>query len=90
MYGYQMTQRIKEISNEKILVKEGSLYPALHKLEAEGAIAVETVHIGKRVRRYYQLTPIGKTVRKEKLLEINAFMSTLSEMLFTPAKNPAL
>lgn len=90
MYGYQMTQRIKETSSEKILVKEGSLYPALHKLEAEGAIEVETVHIGKRVRRYYQLTPAGKVVQKDKLREIASFMSTLSEMLFTPPKKPAL
>lgn len=90
MYGYQMTQRIKELSYEKILVKEGSLYPALHKLEADGAIAVETVHIGKRVRRYYQLTPSGKVAQKDKLRELASFMSTLSEMLFTPAKNPAL
>ena len=90
MYGYQMTRRIKELSDEKILVKEGSLYPALHKLEAEGAVAVETVHIGKRVRRYYRLTPSGKTVQKDKLKEIAAFMDTLTAMLFPNAKNPAL
>ncbi len=32
MYGYEITQKVKELSDNKILVKEGSLYPALHKL----------------------------------------------------------
>ncbi len=90
MYGYQITQRVKELSGERILVKEGSLYPALHKLEAEGAIEVETVYVGKRMRRYYKLTASGKTAKSEKLAEMAAFMSTLSEMLFPPSKNPAL
>ena len=90
MYGYQITQRVKELSGERILVKEGSLYPALHKLEAEGAIEVETVYVGKRMRRYYRLTAKGKTAKTEKLKEISSFMSTLSEMLFPNAKKPAL
>lgn len=86
MYGYQISQRVKELSDERILVKEGSLYPALHKLEADGAIEVETVYVGKRMRRYYRLTAEGKAAKTEKLKEIVSFMSTLSKMLFLNAE----
>ena len=47
MYGYQIAQKVKELSGDKILIKEGSLYPALHKLHADGIIKVKTVNIGK-------------------------------------------
>lgn len=82
MYGYQITQKVKEISDNRILIKEGSLYPALHKLEAEGSIRVESVFVGKRERRYYQLTETGKQVKTRKLLEISNFMMTLDHVLF--------
>ena len=36
MYGYEITQRVKELSDGRILLTEGALYPSLHKLEAEG------------------------------------------------------
>lgn len=81
MYGYQITQRVKELSGDKILIKEGSLYPALHKLKAEGLIEVETVNIGKRIRRYYRLTKPGITVKEEKIKEIRSFMNTIHDIL---------
>jgi len=56
MYGYQIAQKVKELSDEKILIKEGSLYPALHKLKEDGLVNIETVNIGKRIRKYYFLT----------------------------------
>jgi len=81
MYGYQITQRVKELSDEKILIKEGSLYPALHKLNSEGLIEVETVKIGKRIRRYYSLTMQGIKVKDEKISEMKKFMKTLDKIL---------
>ena len=47
MYGYEIAQNLKEISEGKVMVKEGSLYPALHKLEADGFLSVEEEFIGK-------------------------------------------
>ncbi|MEO0332704.1 MAG: helix-turn-helix transcriptional regulator, partial [Bacteroidota bacterium] len=41
MYGYEITQKVKEMTDEKILIKEGSLYPALHKLLRDGLVEVE-------------------------------------------------
>ena len=60
MYGYEIAQKVKELSEDKILLKEGSLYPALHKLLKEGLVEVETKHVGKRVRKYYSVTRQGQ------------------------------
>lgn len=81
MYGYQISQKVKELSDNKILVKEGSLYPALHKLKDDGLIEVETVNIGKRIRRYYFLTTQGTIAKEQKISEIKSFMDTLNKIL---------
>ncbi|MEQ8808995.1 MAG: helix-turn-helix transcriptional regulator, partial [Imperialibacter sp.] len=52
MYGYEITQKVKEQTEGKIQLTEGALYPALHKLEAEGLLVTETINIGKRIRKY--------------------------------------
>ena len=56
MYGYEITQRVKELSAGRILLTEGALYPTLHKLESEGLVTTQVVTLGKRIRKYYQLT----------------------------------
>jgi PadR family transcriptional regulator PadR len=81
MYGYEITQRVKELTGEKIQISEGALYPTLHALESEGLLKTETEYIGKRVRKYYSLSPSGKSVTKEKVSEIRDFMNTLSFLL---------
>ena len=58
-------------------MKEGSLYPALHKMEADGFIVSEEVFIGKRVRRYYQLTTPGKKEAKASVDELVDFLKTI-------------
>ncbi len=81
MYGYQIAQKVKELSDNKILIKEGSLYPALHKLKEDGLINVETVNIGKRIRRYYYLTSEGLKAKKNKVAEIQDFITTIGKIL---------
>ena len=61
MYGYEITQRVKELTADRIQITEGALYPTLHALEAEGFVTTETEFIGKRVRKYYSLSPTGRT-----------------------------
>ena len=77
MYGYQITQTVKEISGNKILVKEGSLYPALHKFKEEGYVTVETENIGKRVRHHYSLTEKGNRERIKQAAELKDFIETI-------------
>lgn len=81
MYGYQITQMVKKLSDDKILLKEGSLYPALHKLKENGLLNVETENIGKRVRHYYSLTKKGVEMKIEKEAEIKDFISTLNKII---------
>jgi PadR family transcriptional regulator, regulatory protein PadR len=81
MYGYEITQRVKELSDERILLTEGALYPTLHKLEAEGILKTETENIGKRIRKYYTLTPQGKSLVKERVAELTDFIKTMSNVL---------
>lgn len=81
MYGYEICQKVKELTNEDLMIKEGSLYPALHKLKDNGLIDVEEVMIGKRARRYYRLTESGKHEAKMKTEELSNFMKTIQLFL---------
>lgn len=81
MYGYEITLRVKELSDGRILLTEGALYPTLHKLEAEGLLKTEVVNIGKRVRKYYTLTSDGKALAKDRVSEFVDFIKTMSAVL---------
>lgn len=81
MYGYEITQRVKELSAGRIQLTEGSLYPALHKLEADGILKTEVVSIGKRIRKYYMLTSEGRVMAKSRVAEFVDFISTMSNVL---------
>lgn len=80
MYGYEITQKVKLLSDGKILIKEGSLYPALHKLKSDGLVKVETEYIGKRVRHYYLLTDKGLIEKQEKGAELIDFIETINKI----------
>lgn len=81
MYGYQLTQQVRALSNEQIQITEGALYPTLHKLEADGAVVTEKEYIGKRVRKYYKITPSGQEQFAKRLSEFTEFMSTMKLVL---------
>lgn len=85
MYGYEITQYIKEISNGAILVKEGSLYPALHKLLADGLVESEEQVVGGRTRKYYKLTKKGRGQSKSASTELIKFLQTI-HLLIQPEK----
>ena len=81
MYGYEITQRVKILSDERILLKEGSLYPALHKLKADGLVQTEKETINNRVRKYYSLTDNGQKLTQAKVSELYHFMATIQNIL---------
>ena len=66
MNGFAVSQRFKQISGNILQVSDGSLYPALHKLEQEGWITAEwkTSEYGRRAK-YYSLTRLGRQLEKE-------------------------
>lgn len=60
-HGYGISAHIQQVSDEALRVEEGSLYPALHRMEQDGWIAAEwaVTELGRRAR-YYQLTAAGR------------------------------
>jgi len=81
MYGYEITQRVKQLSEGEIVLSEGSLYPILHKMEEEGLVETEKVKIGNRTRRYYSITKSGRNTAQEKLEEFASFIKTMKLIL---------
>lgn len=81
MYGYEMTQKVEELSQGKIKLTFGALYPVLHKLEAEGYVQTESVAMGKRVRIYYKLTPEGTDWAAVKIDEFIEFVKVMNYVL---------
>jgi transcriptional regulator len=60
-HGYRIAQRIKERSKGVLDFKEGTLYPALHKLENEGMVeSYDSIEKGRQ-RRCYRITKAGRT-----------------------------
>ena len=90
MYGYEITQHVKDKTSGEILLTEGALYPTLHKLEAEGFLTTEKVSIGKRVRKYYRLTENGNKQANDKVNEFRRFSETMNELLNSFNPNPEL
>ena len=61
LHGYGIASAIEELSEEALRIEEGSLYPALHRMEELGWISAEwTVTENKRRARFYQITRAGK------------------------------
>lgn len=60
-HGWGIQQRIRQVSREALNVSQGSLYPALHRLEAAGLVASEMAPSeNNRRARVYRLTPAGR------------------------------
>lgn len=78
MYGYEITQKVEELSNGKVKLTYGALYPLLHKLESEGAVVTESENFNNRIRIYYTLTPNGRNIAVEKIKELEEFLETIS------------
>jgi PadR family transcriptional regulator, regulatory protein PadR len=81
MYGYEITQTVKDITGNRVQLTEGALYPTLHSLEAEGLLTTETIYIGKRIRKYYMLSTTGKSAVKEKISEFTDYLNTMKVLL---------
>ncbi|MCD8431771.1 PadR family transcriptional regulator [Tenacibaculum finnmarkense genomovar ulcerans] len=81
MYGYEITQKVKELTKGELKITEGALYPALHKLEAEGLLDVEVAKVGNRLRKYYKLTQSGSKEVVNKLAEMQDFLKTMQQLV---------
>ncbi len=89
MYGYEITRYVKELTDGELILTEGALYPTLHKLEAEGFLVTEKQSIGKRVRKYYSLSPSGNEASIGKVKEFQEFVKVMQLILSPKQINPA-
>jgi len=75
LYGYEIAQAVRERSGGAFAPSEGSLYPTLHRLELDGALAAEwrASDRGPR-RRYYKLTKSGRAMLAQSRTEWSALV----------------
>src|SRR5687767_3891305 len=82
LHGYGVLLRVRQISGEALDVPQGSLYPALYRLEHEGLITADWGRSdnGRRAR-YYTVTPAGRKRLREKMADWNRLASAIAVAL---------
>jgi DNA-binding PadR family transcriptional regulator len=83
MYGYEMVKILKEKSGELYNMSEGTLYPALKRMEKKGWLCSYWMETENGRRKYYQITADGKTVLETKRSEWN----NVSELIRNTSEN---
>jgi PadR family transcriptional regulator, regulatory protein PadR len=87
LHGYGVLLRIQQISQDRLEVQQGSLYPALYRLEHEGWIAGEWGQSeNKRRARYYRLTAAGRRRLETETRKWNQFAEVIGVILNTAAE----
>jgi PadR family transcriptional regulator PadR len=82
MNGFSISQRLTQVSGEVLQVSDGSLYPALHKLENEGWIKAEwkTTDNNRRAK-FYSLTRLGRTHLEKEARNWNRLAAAISNVV---------
>jgi transcriptional regulator len=82
LHGYGVLLRIRQISKDALDIPQGSLYPALYRLEHRGLIAAEWGESeNKRRAKYYTLTPGGRRRLREETAEWNRLTAAIGAAL---------
>lgn len=80
-HGYALSAELRRRSAETLRIVEGSLYPALHRLEAAGLVASTTEVTDGRRRRVYEITAEGKDVLEEEKNSWKEFQTCIDQVL---------
>lgn len=84
MHGYGIAQRLREISDDVLVVGESSLYPALQRLLLNGYLRAEwAVSDNNRRARYYTLTPAGRKHLQAEQQEFSRLIGAIRRVLET-------
>jgi PadR family transcriptional regulator, regulatory protein PadR len=82
MHGWGIAQRIKQISSDALQVGQGSLYPALQRLEQRGLVDGEwRAPDGARRARYYRLTSVGQRALGEETISWRDYVRAVELVL---------
>jgi DNA-binding PadR family transcriptional regulator len=80
-YGYEIMQKVKDLSDDRIEWKEGSLYPVLHKLEKNGLIkSLWKMADNGRHRKYYAINKKGRKALREEIENWNLVENMLKDL----------
>ena len=81
-HGWAISERIQQLSRDVLRVNQGSLYPALHRLEQQGWIASEwgVSELGRRAR-FYHLTPAGRKQLQEESEQWAQFSAAIGRVM---------
>jgi len=89
MHGWGVAQRIQQISRDVLQVNQGSLYPALHRLEKRGFVEASWgLSENNRKAKYYRITARGRQQLREEASSWSAFASAVAKVLAS-TKRPA-
>jgi PadR family transcriptional regulator PadR len=84
LHGYGVLLRIQQISGEQLEIQQGSLYPALYRLEHQGAIASEWGESeNNRRAKYYRLTSAGRSMLRSETDKWNRMAGIIGTILKT-------
>ena len=86
-YGYSIIREIEKRTQGELRFKEGTLYPALHRLEEDGLIMGEWVTVKGMERRYYSLTERGAEVLQSRRRQWQQFSHAVDRIISPPAPN---
>jgi PadR family transcriptional regulator PadR len=82
MHGWGIAERIQQISRDVLRVQQGSLYPALHRLEGRGLLMAEwRPSEDNRKAKYYRLTAPGRRVLEAERAEWQRFMTAVQQVM---------
>ena len=81
MYGYQIIKTIEKTSNDVFQMNEGTLYPILHSLEADGCLESYWCEAEGRKRKYYKITELGLKQFADKAKEWNIFYDAVGKVI---------
>lgn len=85
MYGYEICQKVKDLTEQEIQLTEAAIYPSLHKLEKNGIIASYKEKVNGRVRKYYHLVEGKESFVEAQIDELIRFTNHLQKLL-NPSK----
>jgi transcriptional regulator len=82
MHGWGISQRIQQVSDDVLRVNQGSLYPALHRLEASGWIESQWgASENNRQAKFYRLTKTGQTQLREQTAQWERMAGAVARIL---------
>jgi PadR family transcriptional regulator len=89
LHGYAVLLRIQQMSHERLRIQQGSLYPALYRLEEQGLVASEWGESEARRRaKFYRLTPAGRRRLKEEVAYWEELSAAIGMVLATSTVTP--